>query len=124
MHTVGRIDREIYKCVAENIRTDEVIITVGQIQHIEERHPNIYITYSKYLSQIVSEPDYILMDRGPDTAFILKQTDSGEKFQTILRLCTSSDPADYKNSIITFFKIDDKRWKRYLRTKKILYKRG
>ncbi len=69
MHTVGRIDREIYKCITEDIRTDEVIITDEQIQHIEERHPG-----------------------------------------------------NYKNSIITFFKIDAKRWKRYLRTKRILYK--
>ena len=40
----------------------------------------------------------------------------------ILRLKTSDEPVDYKNSILTFLKIDEKRFHRYLRTKKILYK--
>ena len=49
--------------------------------------------------------------------------DNGERFQTILRLCTSKEPEGFKNSIITFMKIDEKRWKRYMRTKEILYSR-
>ncbi len=32
------------------------------------------------------------------------------------------NPQDYKNSVITFLKVEEKRYKRYLRTKKILYK--
>lgn len=40
MHTIGRIDKEIYECVSKNIVTDEVIITDNQIQHIKNRHPN------------------------------------------------------------------------------------
>ena len=40
MYRVGKIDREIYHCIAEDIVTDEVIITVVQIMHIRERHPN------------------------------------------------------------------------------------
>ena len=39
----------------------------------------------------------------PDTAVILKEiVDGDEKFQTVLRLCTSKEPEGYKNSIITF----------------------
>lgn len=41
----------------------------------------------------------------------------------VLRLITSKDNLDYKNSISTFMKIDDKEWNRLLRNKKILYKR-
>lgn len=44
-------------------------------------------------------------------------------FQLILRLKTSSDPQNYKNSIITFLKIDQRKWEKYLRNKKILYSR-
>ncbi len=55
---------------------------------------------------------------------ILKEILEGdERFQTVLRLCTSKEPEGYKNSIITFLKIDEKRWNRYLRTKEILYKK-
>ena len=41
----------------------------------------------------------------------------------VIRLATSEDNPIYKNSIITFMKIDNKEWNRLLRNKKILYKR-
>lgn len=124
VHSVGKIDREIYKCVTEDIVTDEVVITDNQIQHIKDRHPNDYERFSKYFAEIVREPDYIIEANKPNTAVILKEiTDNGEMFQTVLRLCTSKEPGGYKNSIITFLKIDAKRWNRYLRTKEILYKK-
>ncbi len=124
MHFVGRINKDIYKCVTEDIVTDEVIITDNQIQHIMNRHPNDYERFSQYFSEIIEAPDYIIEANKPDTAVILKEIiDQREKFQTVLRLCTSKEPDGYKNSIITFLKIDEKRWDRYLRTKKILYKK-
>ena len=46
--TIGKIDIEIYKCVAEDIVTDEVIITDERIQHIKSRHPDDYEKYCKY----------------------------------------------------------------------------
>ena len=106
VHIIGRIDRYIYKCVSEDIRTDEVIITDNQIQHIKERHPNDYERFSEYFSEIVEVPDYII-----------------ESPKTVVRLATSGDNPAYKNSIITFMKIDEKEWNRLLRNKKILYKR-
>ncbi len=124
VHTVGKINRDIYKCITDDIVTDEVVITDNQIQHIKDRHPNDYERFSKYFGQIVAEPDYIIKANKPDTAVILKEiSDGDERFQTVLRLCTSKEPEGYKNSIITFLKIDEKRWNRYLRTKEILYKK-
>ena len=46
VHSIGKIDREIYKCITEDIRTDEVIITDNQIQHIKDRHPEAYERFS------------------------------------------------------------------------------
>lgn len=124
VHIVGKIDKKIYSCISDDIVTDEVIITDVQIQHIMEHHPNDFERFSKYFSNIVAEPDYIFRGNKPNTAVILKEIfDNGERFQTILRLCTSKEPEGFKNSIITFMKIDEKRWKRYLRTKEILYRR-
>lgn len=124
MHIVGKINKEIYKCVSTDIATEEVIITDEQILHIKEHHPNDYEQFAKYFPEIVAKPDYILKANKPNTAVILKEIDEdGKKSQTILRLCTTSDPSGYKNSIITFMNINEKRWERYLRTKEILYKR-
>lgn len=120
---LGKIDIEIYKCVTEDITTDEVVITEKQIAHIMERHPNDYERYFCFVRQILSEPDYILEANRPNTAFVLKHiVENGKNYQLILRLKTSSDPAEYKNSVITFLKVEEKRYDRYLRTKKILYK--
>lgn len=124
VHTVGRINRDIYKCITDDIVTDEVVITDNQIQHIKDRHPNDYERFSQYFGQIVAEPDYILEANKPNTAFVLKTVeDQGTNFQLILRLKASNDPENYKNSIITFLKIDQKKWEKYLRNKKILYRR-
>lgn len=123
VHFVGKIDIEKYRCVTEDIQTDEVIITEKQIEHIKERHPNDYERYFNYAKEIIENPDYILEANKPNTAFVLKHIeDNGKNYQLILRLKTSQDPKDYLNSIITFLKVEEKRYNRYLRTKKTLYK--
>lgn len=124
MHIIGKINKNIYKCVTEDITTEEVIITDNQINHIKNRHPNDYENFSSYFSDILSDPDFILETNKPNTAFILKQiTENDLTVQLILRLQTSQDPKGYKNSIITFLKIDIKTWNKYLRNKKILYRK-
>ena len=123
MHYIGKINREIYKCVTEKIQSDEVIITDKQIQHIQEGHPNDYELYSKYFVDIISAPDFIIEANRENTALILKEIQIENKlFKTVLRLVTSADNINYKNSIITFMKIDDKEWNRLIKNKKILYK--
>ena len=124
MHIIGKINKNIYKCVTEDITTEEVIITDNQINHIKNRHPNDYENFSSYFSDILSDPDFFLEANKPNTAFILKQiTENDLTVQLILRLQTSQDPKGYKNSIITFLKIDIKTWNKYLRNKKILYRK-
>ena len=124
MRSIGKIDRQIYKCITEDIVTDEVIITNERIKHIKERHPNDYERYYEYLKEIVEHPDYIVEANKPNTALILKEIiESEEKqFKTILRLRTSTDNPSFKNSIITFMKVNEKEWSRLIRNKKILYK--
>ena len=34
MVVIGRIDREIFRCIAEDIVTEEVVMTDNQLQHI------------------------------------------------------------------------------------------
>ena len=41
----------------------------------------------------------------------------------VLRLAVSDDNTDYINSIMTFYHISQKEWKRLLKNKVILYKR-
>ncbi|MBR6401421.1 MAG: hypothetical protein IKS17_09450 [Firmicutes bacterium] len=123
MHIVGKLDRNIYECITEDIVTDDVIITEKQIQHIKDSHPNDYERFSEYFSEILQSPNYIVEANKPNTGVILKKIEENDDvFKTVLRIATSADNERYKNSIITFMKIDEKEWNRLLRNKKILYK--
>lgn len=123
MYLVGKIDIEIYNCITKDITTDEVIISDERIQHIKEHHPNNYEQYYSYMRSIIENPEYIIEANKPNTALILKSFSNGnETFKTVLRLITSSDNSKFKNSIITFMKINEKEWNRLLKNKKILYK--
>lgn len=123
MYLVGKIDIEIYNCITKDITTNEVIITDERIQHIKEHHPNNYEQYYSYMRSIIENPEYIIEANKPNTALILKSFSNGnETFKTVLRLITSSDNSKFKNSIITFMKINEKEWNRLLKNKKILYK--
>lgn len=121
--TIGRIDVEKFRVVSDKIRTNEVVITDERIEHIRQRHPNDFERFSKYLADIVESPQYILEANKPNTAFLLKEyEEDNERFQLILRLAVEGDRPEYKNSVITFLHVEKKRFNRYLRTKKILYK--
>lgn len=124
VHIVGKIDKNIYKCITEDIVTDEVIITDERIQHIRKRHPNDYERFYSYIPEIIENPDYIIEANKSNTAVILKEIEEqGEKFKLVLRLKVESDPVEYKNSVMTFWYIGDTTWRKSLKNKKILYKR-
>ncbi len=124
VHYIGKIDRTIYNCITKDIITDDVIITEERISHIKDHHPNDFEIYSENIKTAISDPDYILQANKPNSAFILKSIGVKNKnIQLILRLVTSEDDNSYKNSIITFLVISDKKWKKYVRNKKILYRK-
>lgn len=124
MYPIGKINRSVFDTVFCDITTDEVIITDTQIKHIKARHPDAYEKFSHYFRAIVEEPDYIVEANKSATVLLLKEIECEDKrFKTVLRLATSKDNPDYKNSIITFMKIDDKEWNRLIRNNKILYKK-
>lgn len=124
MYTVGKIDREIYKCITEEITTDEVIITDERIIHIKERHPNDYEKFCSYIPEIIREPDYIIEANKENTGILLKEIQNrGERFKLVLRIAVKGDPENYKNSVISFWRIGDVTWRKALKNKKVLYKR-
>lgn len=125
MNFICRIDRNLYACVAKDITTDEVIITSKQITHIFEGHPEKeHEKVIERLAEAVQFPDYIIEDHTPRTAIVFKMImgKNDERYRIILKLA-GNDPEHPKNSIITAFYISEKKWNKYLRNKKILYRR-
>lgn len=124
MQYIGKIDKEKFKNITDNITTEDVILTEQQVEHIKKRHPNDYENYFNYFNEIIENPDYIIRDSMKNTGILLKEIiEKDERFQLILRLHTNEDNPNYKNSIITFFKISKKKYDQYLRNKEIVWKR-
>ena len=89
MYSIGKINQKIYKCITEDIITEEVIITENQIQHIKDRHPEAYNKVLKNIQETISTPDYIIRDKHAYTGLIIKRIQTEEGFlQIVLRLCT------------------------------------
>ena len=124
MQFVCKLDKNLYSVVTADIASDEVIITDKQIEHIKERHPNDFESFASFMGEVIVNPDYIIEANKSNTALILKEIElDGRKLKLVLRLKTSLDPDEYKNSVITFQHINDKRYLRYINNAKILYKR-
>lgn len=124
VHYVGKIDKKIYSCVTEDIVTDEVIITDERIQHIKDRHPGDYQDIAPFLEEALKCPDYILEEtEHKNTGLILKQVEKNRlRFQMVLKIHTSVANPEFKNSILSAWRIGKKRWESYINNKKILYK--
>ena len=125
LHFVCKLNKELYRVVTADIASDDVIITDEQIKHIKERHPEDFELFASFFAEMIRDPDYIIEANKPNTALVLKEIElDGRKLKLILRLKTSLDPADYKNSIITFQHIRDKEYRRVIRNLKILYQKA
>ena len=124
MQFVCKLDKNLYSVVTADIASDEVIITDKQIEHIKERHPNDFETFSSFFKEIINDPDYIIEGNTEHTLLLLKEILQKDRpVKLILRLKTFNDPDEYQNSIITFTRTDKKEWARLLKKKKVLYKK-
>lgn len=124
VHSIGKLDRDIYKCITDDIVTDEVIITDERIDHIiQRRGKDFYDKYDKYFADIIENPDYIFKDR-KNTALVCKEFIEDNKYVNIaLRIAVSEDNPNYKNSIITAVGESEKRFRQRLRNNEPLYKK-
>lgn len=83
-----------------------------------------YETYSKYIKDILKNPNYVLEDtKNEDTIIMLKHIqDKGKNIQLIIKLSTGKDKKRDKNSILTLWKVRNSTYRQLIRNKKILYK--
>lgn len=126
VETIGKINIETYQCVTDKkILTDEVVLTENRKQHIIERRGQaFYDEYSSKFYKILTDPDYIFKDKRADTALVSKRFDmNGESVNIVLRLVVEGDDPNYKNSIITAIRENEKRFAQRLRNDVPLYKK-
>ena len=113
MQYIGKIDIKIYqRAVKSKIITDEVIITNNQIQHIiDRRGQEFYDEYSEYFSEIIANPDYVFKDKAENTAIASKTfMHNNCSVNWVVRLSVEGENENYKNSILTAIKENEKRF--------------
>ena len=101
-----------------------MIVTEEQLMHIRNRHPEAYQDAIHYVRDILDDPDYIRKDKRTNTGLVVKRIfDEKESSLLVLKIITSNDREGYKNSVITSWKITEKRLNNYLRNKDVIYKK-
>lgn len=119
---------EFYDCIerawGRKFLTREVVLTGKQIYHMnfeEPHHPLSYDQYGHHIPEILRNPDYII-EGSRGCCLILKEI--GEDYFTlVLWIKPTEEPASYKNSVHTFYRMGRAKWNQFIRNKKILYKR-
>lgn len=122
------LDVNIYRCITENIDTDRVVLTNKSVLHIADHHPDAYNDVLIELKDTILSPDYIISDgKHENTGLVIKRiesdAESGQHTFIVLKVCTDSQNGQLANSIISGWKISDKRLNSYLRNKQVLYKK-
>ncbi len=122
IYSLGTLDWKIYGSISEDHITDEVIITGKQLAHIRERHSEAYIDMLNHIKDILDDPDYIIKDKRPNTGLVIKRiSEEKESSLLVLKISTTDEQKGHKNSIITSWKIAEKRLKNYLKNKDVIY---
>ena len=67
MRMVGKINTDIFKCITEDITTDEVVLTDELIEHIKKHHPGHFEEIFSYFEKAIFSPDYILKKKKKNT---------------------------------------------------------
>ncbi len=123
---IAKLDAQRYSCVAENIRSGDVILTENRKEHIiERRGKEFYDIYSPYFKEIIENPDYIFKDKKFENTAIASKTISlnSKNISIVVRIAVEGDEPGLKNSVITVMCENEKRYRQRVRNNIILYKR-
>lgn len=123
---IAKLDVQRYSCVAEHIRSSDVILTEKQKEHIiERRGKEFYRKYSPYFKEIIENPDYIFKDKKFENTAIASKTISlnSKNISVVVRIAVEGDEPWRKSSVITVMCENGKRYRQRVRNNIILYKR-
>lgn len=122
--TIFNIDFPDYiKKVLDNefsIKGQNVVLRKERLDHILEGHSDIGTDVPDVLKRTILEPDLILKDNKNNQTAMFVKKDSINLVNTIVKL---SNANNYDNSVITAFRISDKRYNRLLKKNTALLKR-
>ena len=102
---LGKINTTPLEKEFGKLKTDEIIITNERIDHIKKRHPEDFLLFEKYGVQTVENPDTIIKDyKNKGTVFMVKKLPD-TNLNVVARLVVDDDNENFKNSVMTFYRI-------------------
>jgi len=121
---IGKLDISKLGEYKEKLITDEVVITEERIEHIKLRHPELTDKELIYLKEILKAPDYIFKDKkNIDTFLMVKNIiKDNKKYIMVVRLVTNNNLQGKSNTIISLWKISNKKLGQYIRNEEIIFK--
>lgn len=120
---LGKIDTQPLEQEFGKLKTDEIIVTNERLEHIKSRHPEDYSLFEKYGAKTVESPDIIIKDlKNENTVFMVKSLDD-TNLNVVAKLILDTDESDYKNSVMTFYRIRNKNLVKLEKKNKTLYKK-
>lgn len=106
------------------ILTDEVIITDERKEHIIKNHGQAdYDYFNKYKEIVLDDPDIIIKDcKKKGTVFIIKKVEELDvSINIVIRLVLETDNFEYKNSVMTSYKLRDKNLQKLINRNEVVY---
>lgn len=124
--SIGYLNKKISTLLKESfgsLQTDEVILTKKQIDHIKQRHPEDYDYLTKYLKSIIEDPDLVLKDENDYGIVLFIKGFDDTRLNASVRLVLAGDNPNYKNSVLSFYRLGDKGLKKKLKNCSVVYKK-
>ena len=114
---LGNLDPSPLISTFGHLQTTEVVVTDERIAHIKERHPEDYLLFEQYGRESILSPDILIQDiKNVGTVFAVKKLPD-TNLNVVLRLVNP----DFKNSVMTFYRIREKNLKKLMEKNPVLY---
>ena len=118
---LGNLDPSPLISTFGHLQTTEVVVTDERIAHIKERHPEDYLLFEQYGRESILSPDILIQDiKNVGTVFDVKKLPD-TNLNVVLRLVLDTDNPDFKNSVMTFYRIREKNLKKLMEKNPVLY---
>ena len=118
---LGNLDPSPLISTFGHLQTTEVVVTDERIAHIKERHPEDYLLFEQYGRESILSPDILIQDvKNVGTVFAVKRLPD-TNLNVVLRLVLDTDNPDFKNSVMTFYRIREKNLKKLMQKNPVLY---
>ena len=123
MTLLGNLDPALLQNFFGTLRTTEVVVTEERVAHIKERHPEDFTLFEQYGAETVLFPDLLILDeKHAGIVFAVRRLEESN-LNVVVRLALETDKNEYKNSVMTFYRLRDRNLKKLLEKNRLLYSR-